>query len=333
MTEPPTGELVPWSDIFTDYDGAALLLGNGLSRNVWEPFGYRSLYEEAQASGLPPECQTLFAEHGGTNFERVLAALRIAIHIADTLHMDRAPMLATYQEVKRALGRAVRAVHLPREDVPDEPLRRMREVLAHQQVVFTTSYDLLLYWAMGYGGTYAPFVDLFRAEGRCAFDPDWTFVTEDQVPVYYLHGALHLLVEGTGTTVKLTWNDRTLLEQFGEPIPTDPEARPLLITEGSSQDKLAAIQDNRYLEHALDRLRGWKAPLVVFGSGLSEQDDHLVAAISENPDRPVAVSMLQDNRRALVKKQSDIYYRLIAEQLIFFDASTHPLGSPELRVS
>jgi hypothetical protein len=32
-------------------------------------------------------------------------------------------------------------------------------------------------------------------------------------------------------------------------------------------------------------------PLVVFGSSLAEQDMHLVEAINDAPDRPVAVSM------------------------------------------
>jgi hypothetical protein len=106
-----------------------------------------------------------------------------------------------------------------------------------------------------------------------------------------------------------------------------------LITEGSWQDKLLAIEENAYLAHALRRLREWPLPIVVFGSGLSEQDDHLVEALNEHEQRAVAVSMRPDSRRELLKRQSDIYNRLGAEPLLFFDATTHPLGQPRLRAS
>ena len=40
-----------WSDIAHEHRNAALLLGNGGSRAVWDRFGYRSLYEEACLEG------------------------------------------------------------------------------------------------------------------------------------------------------------------------------------------------------------------------------------------------------------------------------------------
>jgi hypothetical protein len=324
----PDGTLAQWARIAEQHDWQALLLGNGLSTHVWGRFAYRSLFEQAQRSGLTKEDEALFALHGGTNFERVLADLRTAMRVADVLRLDRAAVAARYRSIRQALGRAVREVHLDRAAVPDACLRGIREVLRAHQVVFTTSYDLLIYWAMGYGGSFEPFVDMFR--GRpCRFDP--FLIEERQVPVYYLHGALHLVVEGSGGTQKLRWSDRTLLEQFGEPIKDDPEARPLLITEGDSDGKLIAIEENDYLLFALEQLRQWSLPIVVFGSSLGGQDDHLVDALNQHRDRAVAVSMMPTTRRELRKKQNDIYYRLRCDPLVFFDATTHPLGDPVLR--
>jgi hypothetical protein len=68
----------------------------------------------------------------------------------------------------------------------------------------------------------------------------------------------------------------------------------------------------------------------VFGSGLSEHDAHLTDALSRNPDRPVAVSMMPGPQPELRMKQAEIYGRLNAQPLLFFDASTHPLGSSNL---
>lgn len=326
------GKLLNWRDVESQHEWSALLVGNGLSTHVWPRFAYRSLLGEIRDDGLTPADAALFATHGGTNFERVLADLRVAIRVGKALDVDVEPMRERYRSVQRALGRAVRKVHLGRDAVPAASLRGIREVLERQQWVFTTSYDLLIYWAIGLGGSYAPFVDLLWADGRCAFDPRSTDVGANRIPVYYLHGALHLRVGGDGTTVKLTWDARTLLDQFGEPVRGDPDARPLLVTEGSSHDKLLAIEQNAYLAHALDRLRRCQLPLVVFGSGLRAEDDHLLDALNENPDRPVAVSMLPGRHRDVTRMQADIYGRLHAEPLIFFDATTHPLGRDWLRI-
>jgi hypothetical protein len=205
--------------------------------------------------------------------------------------------------------------------------------MAKFEWVFTTSYDLLVYWAMACEGRFDPFVDLFMGGGRLEFDPARTEVRDGSVPVYFLHGALHLVVGGSGTTWKLrrTLLDR-LLDQFGEPIAGDPQARPLLVTEGSATDKLNAIEDNAYLSHALEGLSKRDLPVVVFGSGLGEQDSHITAALSENPDRPVAVSMLPGPKKELLAKQVEIFGRLDARPLVFFDARTHPLGDPVLNV-
>jgi hypothetical protein len=175
-------------------------------------------------------------------------------------------------------------------------------------------------------------MDHFRYGGRCEFDPNRADVPADQIPVYFLHGALHLVVSGTGTTWKLRRNEiRTILDQFGQPIPGDPQSRPLLVTEGSVRDKLHAIEGNDYLAHALDRLRQVELPVVVFGSSLSVEDEHLTAALNEHR-RPVAVSMYPAARQTLRERQSMIYGRLYqAEPLLFFDSTTHPLGSADLR--
>lgn len=227
----------------------------------------------------------------------------------------------------------MREVHLKLNRVPPATRKIISDTMEQFEWVFTTSYDLLVYWAMATGG-FEPFMDHFRYRGRCEFDPARASVPVNRIPVYFLHGALHLVVGSSGATWKLKQTDLdTILDQFGKPITGDPKARPLLVTEGSAADKLAAIEDNAYLSHALERLRGRALPLVVFGSSLSEHDSHLAEALSENPDRPVAISMLPAPKKELLAKQVDISGRLEARSLLFFDATSHPLGNPALAVA
>lgn len=323
---PLDGSLYAWEDVAGEYPWDTLLLGNGLSINIWPDFGYAALFDYAE--DLSPTDRLLFEDT--PNFERVLADLRTTIWVDSVCGVKTDQIERRYRRVQEGLGNAVRAVHLERHKVPDRWLVTVRKHLLDYGWVFTTSYDLLLYWAMGAspGGRFAPFMDLFRYGGRCQFDPERSDVPSGRIAVYFLHGALHLVVGGRGETWKLTWSSETLLDQFGQPIPDEPHARPLLVTEGSARDKIQAIDANVYLRHALDRLRQRDSPAVVFGSSLSTSDQHLVDALNEHPGRPVAVSLHTGTKRQLAAKQRDIFDRLLAEPLLFFDSTTHPLGSP-----
>jgi hypothetical protein len=325
------GSLEAWGDLASHFPEAALLCGNGLSVNVWPAFGYESLFDHAHDDGLTPEDLALFSRT--ENFERVMSDLSTAIRVSETLHQPTDLIYERYRSIQRGLGHAVRSVHLLRSQIPDEALKTIRKEMLRYEWIFSTSYDLLLYWAMGCGGSFKPFIDHFRGP-RLEFDPAHADVYVDQVPVYFLHGALHLVVSGSGVTWKLRRGAvQTVLDQFGEPIDGDPHARPLLVTEGTARDKLRAIEGNIYLAHALQTLRSIELPLVVFGSSLSAQDDHLLEALNEHPRRAVAVSLLPDRRRALAAQQADIYARLETDELRFFDATTHPLGASTLRVT
>lgn len=332
MTSPVLdGTLEHWSSLRGDFATSALLCGNGLSINVWPRFAYRSLFEHAGEGSLSADDLKLFAET--ENFERVLSDLGTAIRVDQVLGMDATPVLDRFQSVQRALGHAIREVHIRRTELPRETLASIRAELTRYAWIFSTSYDLLVYWSMGSGGTFKPFIDLFKGSGKLQFDSADADVFADQIPVYFPHGALHLVVGGAGDTWKLRGEAmNSLLDQFGEPIAGDPGARPLLVTEGTARDKLRAIEGNAYLAHSLGRLRGVDLPFVVFGASLGEQDDHLLDALNEHPTRPIAVSMLKSSISAVRTRQREIYARLQTDQLRFFDAATHPLGAAALRV-
>jgi hypothetical protein len=216
-TTPPDGSLSSWAEIEGELENAVLLLGNGLSINVWPRFGYRSLADHAKVDGLTSEDLALF--DGRSNFERVLADLNTAIRVSEAVKMDATPLYERYRSIQRALGHAIREVHVGMSGVPDTTLRAIRKELIRYEWIFTTSYDLIIYWAMACGGAWEPFVDGFKYGAQLEFDPERYTVFEHQVPVYFLHGALHLVVGGSGVTWKLRRKDvRTILEQFGEPI-------------------------------------------------------------------------------------------------------------------
>ena len=149
------------------------------------------------------------------NFEVVLGDLLTSARVLEALNHETDFLYERYAAVQRALGHAVREVHLRKTQVPATTLERIRATLERFEWVFTTSYDLLMAQP-----TWRPVVDLFKHHGRCEFDATRADVLDDEIPIYFLHGALHLVTGEGGATWKLTGNlARTLLEQFGQPIP------------------------------------------------------------------------------------------------------------------
>jgi hypothetical protein len=332
------GNLASWEDLEHEgYDGRALLLGNGLSIQVWGDFAYGSLFEQAKRSksgGLSDDDLRLFAAYDTENFERALSQLSAAITSAEALGENPATYYMRYETIQRALGRAILGVHIELSEVPEDARRIIKTVMLEHDVVFTTSYDLLVYWAMGYEENYGNLKD-------CFWGPNCSFNSKDAAvwngtPVYHLHGAMHLVTMTGGKTRKIVRTaTRNVLDQFGRQLDGDPHTRPLIVTEGSSADKRRAIEDNDYLTHANKRLRECTAPLTLFGSSLDGQDQHLIDAINENDERPVAVSIRRPSgpgaKNKIRKRQAEIRGCLHdVEEVYFFDAATHPLGDKAL---
>jgi hypothetical protein len=134
-----TGALFDWRDIARSYKWDTLLLGNGMSINIWEPFRYRKLYDRAKFAGLSAQDRKLFL--ATPNFERVLADLLTAIRVNDAVGLDTDPLLERYRNIQRALVHAVREVHLNLSRLPLSTRRTISDTMERFEWVFTTSYD------------------------------------------------------------------------------------------------------------------------------------------------------------------------------------------------
>lgn len=167
------GCLALWQELENEEEWCDLLLGNGLSSHIWPGFAYSSLYAQACLTGLLRNSERELFDAGATeNFESVLGALAISIRTLDTLREPAAERLRSrYLRIQRALGAAVRQVHVPLSVLPSSTRRAVRSTLRQYRWVFTTSYDLMLYWCAGYGESFDGFADFFFCNDRLEFDP------------------------------------------------------------------------------------------------------------------------------------------------------------------
>lgn len=327
------GRLSSWDEVQDAEEWDVLLLGNGLSINVWGNFEYGSLYEEAKARRLlSAEDAQLFERLRAANFEDALHALAESIRVGDALGDDRSHDIERHTSVQKALAAAVHSVHIGRGEIPDDTLERIKREMRLYRYVFTTSYDLILYWAVMHDDRFQGFLDFFWGE---SFDETThTFTDIDsRTRLHFLHGALHLVVDRHGRTCKRKSTFLTLLDQFGSPYRGDSAARPLIVTEARAEEKERRIVENEYLSYCWRRLAHCGSPLVLFGHSLSAQDNHLVKALNRQPERPIAVSLLSRSKKKNAKEKHRIASLLETEaELYFFDAESHPLGSDDIRL-
>jgi Domain of unknown function (DUF4917) len=333
-------DLQSWSEISAHFKNGAILLGNGSSCAIWEKFGYSSLFEQAKskekiANPLSLEDIKVFDSLDTKNFELILSSLSQTAEISKIFRKDSTVFDEHYEHIKTALGEAVRSVHIPWHEITNsDVLPKIRQELRNYKWIFSTNYDLLVYWAIMSENNGAGFKDYFWGFGgsgaRDSFDKFDTDVKDIHTRVLYLHGALHLKRDPvTAQTSKIANSDGgTILEVLEVP---------LFITEGSSKDKMRAIRESDYLGFAYDQLMLQKESLVIFGHSLDAKDDHLIKAIGRNMPKKIAVSIRSSNNEDYILERKVIIRNKFLTgkfrpEIFFFDAATHPLGSKDIKI-
>ena len=311
-----------------------LLVGNGFSIGAYEGFRYDSLYERTKES-LPPRAVKVFEEYDTTNFESIIQKLHEADWAAQLYGLYSQDEVRPIQEdrdrVKDSLMSAIESVHPSMSTIGSQRLEHAEAFLRNFTSVFSTCYDLLLYWVMNLR---APQRYLFQ-DGFVGNNPSYFSGREfpEQKFVCFLHGALHLvragdevhkLVSGQASIIRQVWD---LMSQGNDP---------LIITEGSSKEKFVSIQGSHYLLWTFKRLQNAKGVLFVYGNSLSESDEHIRDAIIQNhalkslyigvhPDeKPRISSALLAVAEEIQSGQTGANKRVVK----FFDSSTAHVWEP-----
>jgi hypothetical protein len=115
--------------------------------------------------------------------------------------------------------------------------------------------------------------------------------------IFYLHGALFIF-KISPETCKLKRSGKTeeLISTIGKEI--NSGRMPLFVSEGTSKEKEKTIEQSEYLSDCFKSLEESENKLVIYGSSLSSQDQHIIDAINykENNSRELAIAVHTDNK-------------------------------------
>ena len=264
-----------------------ILLGNGFSIGCDPVFRYPSLYSASVEAGLSERAQSVFARLGTNNFEGVMRLLDDAHWVAKTYGLvdnDTSAMTTDVEVVKRALVDALAKSHLEHTGkIADGRKDAALDFLSTYHNIFTTNYDLLLYWVVMHRKDGPVHEDGFRADEGDSNAPYLVFAERlgQNRGIFYLHGALHLYL-ADGQLRKQSWSrsGECLTHLIRDGL--RKSEYPLFVAEGSPEKKLAQIREHAYLWYCLDKFARIQNTLVVFGHSFGASDQHLADAIARN---------------------------------------------------
>lgn len=151
--------------------------------------------------------------------------------------------------------------------------------------IFTTNYDLLLYWVYMHGVDAREWGKR-RRDGFYSNHPGQPLVFDQKLSnarrgLFYLHGAFHLYGLHRTAGKNRSAEGQTLIQQLRDNLAN--RRLPLVVTEGTPEQKLTKIQANDYLACCLRRLRIVTGTVFTFGFGFNSVDNHILRTLATNP--------------------------------------------------
>lgn len=276
-----------------------LLLGNGFSMAYDKKiFSYNALSKFIEKTGDDIVNQ-LFQKFNTKNFESIMQQLDNFCSIAELFSDD--PKLVprikrTSDSLKLSLLDAVKSLHPEHvftmtEEQSQSCMHFLEQYLNHEGQVFSTNYDLLLYWVLmrnkadnaidGFGRDLEK--DLDGQEYTDLQDDDFSELRwgkrKGSMTVFHMHGTLPIFDTGIHI-VKVEYDSQHyLLENVKQRI--EDKQYPVFVTAGNGQEKLVHIMHNKYLSYCYEALCTIQGSLVVFGFGFGESDTHIIDAINK----------------------------------------------------
>ena len=272
-----------------------LLLGNGFSM-AYDPeiFSYNALHRFIDQ--LNNELLTRLFEIVNTkNFELVMQQLDNFCELIDTFEPNsnlKPKVEEASAALKESLLEAIEELHPEHVfKIPEDKSTACSKFLSYYVEkggnVFTTNYDVLLYWVLMRNGVHNP-IDGFGRDLENANE----FVPEEDLEfselrwgrnkkgqnVHYLHGALPLFDTGIEIVKEEYDSENYLMEKIKSRM--DRKEYPVFVTAGTSSQKLEHIMHNRYLTYCYDRLCEIEGTLIAFGFNFGEYDEHIIDAIN-----------------------------------------------------
>lgn len=272
-----------------------LLLGNGFSM-AYDPkiFSYNALHDFVK-SLKDEDLSKILNAIETKNFEMIMQQLDNLLSLIDAFEGGKklkTKIESARNKLKDSLLEAIKVLHPEHVfEVPEDKSKRCSKFLnlflERRGKIFSTNYDLLLYWILmrnevvehvdGFGRDVLNFEPGIAPEDIIKSDLYWGRNKENQ-NVFYVHGALPFFDTGTEIVKEEYKNNSYLLENISARM--EKGEYPIFVTAGNGKEKLAHIMHNHYLSYCYDNLSEIDGSLVTFGFNFGPYDEHIIEAVN-----------------------------------------------------
>lgn len=274
-----------------------LITGNGFSM-AYDPkiFSYNALYNFIEELN-DPVLTKLFKIIDNKNFELVMQQIDNFIEIAKAFDANEQlleKLKAANHKLQTSLIEAISSLHPEHVfKIPEEKSKKcaefLNEFLLNKGKVFTTNYDLLMYWVLmrntetkgndGFGREMLNPTEVIRKQEEAEWsDLIWGENDEEQT-IFFVHGSLPLFDTGTQILKEVYDNEHYLLDNIKKRM--ESKEYPVFVTAGNGDEKLNHIKHNPYLNFCYDKLSSIEGSLISFGFNFGEYDEHIIEAINK----------------------------------------------------
>lgn len=135
--------------------------------------------------------------------------------------------------------------------------------------------------------------------------------------VFFLHGAFHIYEDkNKNNAFKITsTQNKALYDRLAEVL-NDNELE--ICTVFQPKNKINAIKESKYLSHCIDRLKSLSGNLVILGSSLDENDNHIFDAINDSKVEKVYISSFKNFEKDMERARN----LFPNKEVYLFDAET-----------
>lgn len=146
-------------------------------------------------------------------------------------------------------------------------------------------------------------------------------VNNETQNLFFLHGAFHIYKDGKSYKKITQQSDKALYEKLEDVLNSEEQE---VVCVFQHNNKMDAINDNGYLKHCYDKLEQISSNLVIIGSSLDDNDNHIFEKINNSKIDTIYISEFE-KKDDIMKKAKEKFPQ---KHIYLFDAKTISYEKP-----
>ncbi len=134
--------------------------------------------------------------------------------------------------------------------------------------------------------------------------------------LFFLHGAFHIFKDGNEIKKITQQTDKALYDKLEETLNSEKQE---IVCVFQDENKIDVINKNKYLQKCFNKLGEISGNLVIIGSSLSENDNHIFNQINNSKVNTIYISSFLKEKEKVIKVAKE---KFPSKNIYLFDADT-----------